>query len=126
MFKYGGRPRTDVNYDLETYGLTDKELQIFKKLFNYANPKELWNELLYTDRGKYAELLNDLKIKQKILDKEIGIKTGIEYERLINLVNTVEDILDNVRQKRDMHGSEIPDLESEEFDAQRNNHKDKD
>ena len=46
--------------------------------------------------------------------------------RLINLVNTVEDILDNVREKRDMHGSETPDLESEEFDAQRNNHKDKD
>ena len=41
-------------------------------------PNELWNELLYTDRGKYAELLNDLKIKQKILDKQTGIKTGIE------------------------------------------------
>ena len=81
VFKYGGRPRTDVNYDLETYGLTDKELEIFKKLFNYANPKELWNELLYTDRGKYAELLNDLKIKQKILDKQICIKNGIKYER---------------------------------------------
>ena len=44
-------------------------------------PNELWNELLYTDRGKYAELLNDLKIKQKILDKQICIKNGIKYER---------------------------------------------
>ena len=49
MFEYGGCPRIDVNYDLETYGLTDKELQMFKKLFNYANPNELWNDLMYTD-----------------------------------------------------------------------------
>ena len=41
VFEYGGRPRTDVNYDLETYGLTDKELQMFKKLFNYANPQRV-------------------------------------------------------------------------------------
>ena len=71
---------------------------MFKKLFNYANPSELWNDLMYTDEEKYVELLNDLKIKQKVLN---DIKTGTESERLVNLVNTVEDILDNVRGKRD-------------------------
>ena len=80
------------------YGLTDNKLQMFKKLFNYANPSELWNDLMYTDEEKYVELLNDLKIKQKVLN---DIKTGTESERLVNLVNTVEDILDNVRGKRD-------------------------
>ena len=74
---------------------------MFKKLFNYANPSELWNDLMYTDEEKYVELLNDLKIKQKVLNKQIDIKTGTESERLVNLVNTVEDILDNVRGKRD-------------------------
>ena len=83
------------------YGLTDNNLQMFKKLFNYANPSELWNDLMYTDEEKYVELLNDLKIKQKVLNKQIDIKTGTESERLVNLVNTVEDILDNVRGKRD-------------------------
>ena len=43
VFEYGGCPRTDVNYDLETYGSTNKEFQMFKKLFNYANPNTLWN-----------------------------------------------------------------------------------
>ena len=74
---------------------------MFKKLFNYANPSELWNDLMYTDEEKYVELLNDLKIKQKVLNEQIDIKTGTESERLVNLVNTVEDILDNVRGKRD-------------------------
>ena len=55
------------------------------------------------------------------MDEQINIKTGTERKRLVNLVNTVEDILDNVREKTDMHGSEIPDLESEEFAAQRKN-----
>ena len=49
VFDYGGHTKIDVNYDLETYGLSDKELQMFKKLFNYANPNELWNDLMYTD-----------------------------------------------------------------------------
>ena len=74
---------------------------MFKKLFNYANPSELWNDLMYTDEEKYVELLNDLKIKQKVLNEQIDIKTGTEREMLVNLVNTVEDILDNVRGKRD-------------------------
>ena len=49
VFEYEGRPKIYVNYDVETYDLTDKELQMFKKLFNYANPNELWNDLMYTD-----------------------------------------------------------------------------
>ena len=74
VLEYGGRPRIDVNYhDLETYGLTNKKLKIFKKLFNYANLNELWNDLMYTDREKYFEILNDLKIKQEVLDKQINI-----------------------------------------------------
>ena len=47
VFHYGGHTKIDVNYDLETYGSTDKELQMFKKLFNYANPNKLWNYLMY-------------------------------------------------------------------------------
>ena len=115
VFEYGGRPRTYVNYDLETQGLTNKEFQMFKKLFNYANPNMLWN------REKYVQLLNDLKIKKRFQDEQIYIKIGIERKRLVNLVNNVEDILDNIREKRDMHVSEIPDLEGKEFAAQRNN-----
>ena len=56
MFEYGGRPQTDVNYDLETYDLTDKELQMFKNLFKSDNPDELWNVLMDGDRREYDEL----------------------------------------------------------------------
>ena len=56
VFEYRGRPQTDVNYDLETYGLTDKELQMFKKLFKSDNPDELWNVLMDGDRREYDEL----------------------------------------------------------------------
>ena len=93
VFEYGGCPKIDVNHDLKTYGLTDNELQIFKELFNYANPNELWNDLIYTDKEKYVELSNNLKTKQKVLDEQTDIKTGVELERSLNLVNTVEDIL---------------------------------
>ena len=65
---------------------------------------------MYTDWEKYVELLNDLKIKQRVLNKEIDTKTGIERERLVNLVNTIKYILDKVGGKRDMHDSEILDL----------------
>ena len=121
VFEYGGRPGIDVDYDFETYGLTKKELQMFKFFFNYTNLNGLWNELMYTDWEKYVELLNDLKIKQRVLNKEIDTKTGIERERLVNVVNTIKYILDNVGGKRDMHDSEILDLESEESAAQKNN-----
>ena len=92
VFSYGGRSKIDVDYDLETYGLTKREFEIFKNLFSYDNPNELWNALMDTDKEKYAELLNDLKIKQNLLDEQINIKTDIERERLVSLVDTVEDI----------------------------------
>ena len=38
IFEYEDRPKIDVDYDLDTYDLTDKELQLFKKLFKYNNP----------------------------------------------------------------------------------------
>ena len=38
-----------------------------------------------------------------------------------DLEHTVEDILDSVSGNKVMHGSEIPDLESEESAAQRRN-----
>ena len=65
---------------------------------------------MYTDWEKYVELLNDLKIKQRVLNEETDTKTGIERERLVNSVNTVKYILDNVGGKRDMYDSEILDL----------------
>ena len=73
------------------------------------------------DKEKYDTLLNDLKIKQTVLNEQIGIKTCVERKRLENLVNTVKDILDGVRGNRDLHVLEIPDLENEESAAQRRN-----
>ena len=73
------------------------------------------------DKEKHDPLLNDLKIKQTVLNEQIGIKTCVERKRLENLVNTVKDILDGVRGNRDLHVLEIPDLENEESAAQRRN-----
>ena len=66
-----------------------------------------------TDKEKHDELLNNLKIKQTVLNKQIDIKTGVERRWLENSANTVEDILDSVRRNRYLRVSEIPDLESE-------------
>ena len=73
------------------------------------------------DKEKHDTLLNDLKIKQTVLNEQIGIKTCVERKRLENWVNTVKDILDGVRGNRDLHVLEIPDLENEESAAQRRN-----
>ena len=45
-FEYGGQPVIDVDYDVDsgTYGLTTKKLQMFKELFKYDKPNELWKE----------------------------------------------------------------------------------
>ena len=48
------------------------------------------------------------------MKEQINIKTGIERERLVNLVNTVEDILDSVQQYKSMQDSKRSDLKSEE------------
>ena len=56
VFEYGDRLEVDVNYDSGAYGLTIKELQMFKKLFKCHNPNELWNALMVADKEKYDEL----------------------------------------------------------------------
>ena len=114
VFEYAGRPRIDINYDSETYGLTDKEMQMFRKLFTYGNPKKLWNALMDADEVNHAKLLNDLKLKQNVLNERINIKTGPEREGLVNLVNTIEDILDSIQGYKSTHDSKISDLKSEE------------
>ena len=71
------RPEIDVDYDLnnapesdllltsdhESHGLTDKELQMFKKTLTYKNPQELRQALIEATDEKYNELLNDFNIK---------------------------------------------------------------
>ena len=109
VFGYECCSRIDVNYDLETYGLTDKELQMFRKLFSYANPNEFWNTLIDADEEKYGELLNDLKIKQKVLNEQVDTKTGIKRRKLLKLVETIKDTLNSVEEN-----PKIPDLGSEE------------
>ena len=65
------------------------------------------------------ELLNDLKIKETVLNKQINIKIGVERRKLENLANIVGDIVDSIRENKDVHFLEIPDLESEESAAHR-------
>ena len=121
VFEYGGRLVIDVDYDSGTYGLTTKKLQMFKKLFKYDNPNELWNVLMHADKEKHDELLNDLKIKETVLNEQINTKIGVERRKLENLANIVEDILGSIRENKDMHFLEIPDLESEKSAAQTRN-----
>ena len=100
----------------ESYGLTDKELQVFKKLFGCKNPEELRQALIEATDEKYNDVLKELNIKLTVLRDQTKIKTGVSRTRLENLVNVVEDILDGVR-----WGNNIPDLESEKSAAQRRN-----
>ena len=100
----------------ESYGLTDKELQMFKKLFGCKNPEELRQALIEATDEKYNDVLKELNIKLTVLRDQTKIKTGVSRTRLENLVNVVEDILDGVR-----WGDNIPDLESEKSAAQRRN-----
>ena len=67
VFEYRGRPEIDVDYISGTYDLTDRELQMFKKLFKYDNTDKLRDVLIDADKEEYAELLNDLKIIQTVL-----------------------------------------------------------
>ena len=41
VFEYGSRSQLDVDYDSGAYGLTNKELQMFKNFFKYDNPNKL-------------------------------------------------------------------------------------
>ena len=125
IFEYEGRPKIDVDYDLDTddsdtYNLTDKELQMFKKLFKYNNPNKLRDALMDADEEKYYELKNDIKITQNVLNKEIETKAGVKRTRLKNLVNAVENVLINViGRDNGLIDVEMPDLESEESAEQR-------
>ena len=83
IFEYKGRPKINVDYDLDTYdsdtyNLTNKELQMFKKLFKHNNPNELRDALMDADEEKYYELKNDIKITQNVLNKEIETKAGVK------------------------------------------------
>ena len=46
VFDYRGRPEIDVDYGSDTYDLTDRELQMLKKLFKYDNSDELRDALM--------------------------------------------------------------------------------
>ena len=56
MFQYGGCPKIGVDYYL-----TDKEVQMFKKIFKYDNPSELKNTIMDADEKEYYELKNNIK-----------------------------------------------------------------
>ena len=73
------------------------------------------------NKKEYNELLNNLKIKQIVLEEQTDIKIGTEDRRLESLADTVEDILDSVREDRNLSVSKIPNLESEESAVQRRN-----
>ena len=98
------RPEIDVNIDptsdsntYESHGLTDKELQMFGKLFSSKSPIKLRQTLIETTVENYNQLLKDLNIKLTVLKDQINTKTGVSRTRLENLVNAVKDILDSAR-----------------------------
>ena len=57
-------PATSNSSIDESHDLTDKELQMFKRIFSYKNPEELEHALVraYTEE-KHNQFLNDLNIK---------------------------------------------------------------
>ena len=67
IFEYEDHPKIDVDYDLDTYDLTDKELQLFKIFLKYDNPSKLRDALIDVDEKEYYELKNDIKITQNVL-----------------------------------------------------------
>ena len=79
-FEYGGRSEIDWPGS-NTYDLTDRELQMSKKLFKYNNPNELRYALIDADKEIYDELLNDLKMKNIFLNDQIKTKIGVERTR---------------------------------------------
>ena len=96
---------------------------MFKKVFKYDDPNELRDALMDADEKEYDKFLNDLKIKQNVLNEQIETKAGVKRTRLKNLVNAVENVLDYVTRRRgnDLIDVEMPDLESEESAEQRRN-----
>ena len=124
------RPEIDVHNDLrddqesnlhsasdyECYGLTDKQLQIFRTFFGYRNLEELRQTLIEATDEKYNDLSKDFNIELTVLKDQIKTNTGVSRTRLENLVSGVENILDSVRWRDNK-----TDLESEESAAQRRN-----
>ena len=99
VFRSINRPLIDADYDSnndqesdllaasdssihESYGLTDKEFQMFKKPFGYKNPEELRQALIEATDEKYNDLLKELNIKLTVLRDQIKIKTGVSRTRL--------------------------------------------
>ena len=113
----GQRPDLPATSDSsidESHCLTDKELQMFEKLFSCKNPEELEQALMRADtEEKYNEFLNDLNIKETVLTDQIKTKIGVSCTRLRNLVNVVKNILDRVRLQ-----DNIPELEIKESGEQ--------
>ena len=67
---------------------------MFKKVFKYDDPNELRDALMDADEKEYDKFLNDLKIKQNVLNKQIETKIGVERTRLENLVNAIKNFSD--------------------------------
>ena len=65
---------------------------------------------------KYNDLLKNVNIKKTVLKDQINTINSVLRTRLENLANTVEDILDSLG----WHDT-VPDLECEEYAAQRRN-----
>ena len=107
---------TPDSYTYKSHGLTDKELQMFRKLFGYKKPLKSRKALTEATDEEYNEFLKDFNIKLTVLKDQINTNTGVSRTRLENLVNAVEDILDSVR----WHDN-IPVIEIEESAAQRRN-----
>ena len=77
IFESKDRPEIDQDYDLkhdqksdllatsdyESHGLTDKQLQMFRKFFSYKNPKELRQTVVEITDEKYNKILKALNIK---------------------------------------------------------------
>ena len=100
-----------------------KNWQMFKKVFKYDDPNELRDALMDADEKEYDKFLNDLKIKQNVLNKQIETKIGVERTKLENLVNAIKNFSDYVARQRsnDLIDVEMPDLESEESVEQKRN-----
>ena len=87
------RPEIDVDNDLRddqvsnlhaasdygSYGLSDKESQIFENIFGYQNSEESRQTLIEAADEKYNDLLKDFNIKLTALKNQIN--TNISTSR---------------------------------------------
>ena len=94
IFESNYRPDIDVDIDptpdSNTYksnGLTDKELQMFRRLFGYKNPLKLRQPFVEATDEEYNEFLKDFNIKLTALKDQINTKPGVSRTRLENFLN---------------------------------------